>query len=105
MARFVAALRDGTLLPAVSLQRFFPSPVDQDAGSLRFAGSAPGISAGLEVDVPTHTVVVVLTNLAPRARHRRPAGSPAGCAASGTDAIPSSSRHAEDRRVTPTPQA
>lgn len=65
MVRFVAALRGGRLLSVTSLQRFFPNLVDQKAGSLGFAGGAPGISAGLEVDVPTDTVVVVLTNLDP----------------------------------------
>lgn len=65
MASFVAALRGGKLLSAASMQLFFPMLVDLKAGSLGFAGGAPGISAGLEVDVPTDTVVVVLTNLDP----------------------------------------
>lgn len=68
--RFVAALRDGRLLSAALLQRFFPGLAGQQAGGMGVLGGAPGISASLDVDTRTDTVVVVLTNLDPPCAER-----------------------------------
>lgn len=65
LARFVSALRDGRLLGTPTLQRFYPDMANPQSGGMGVAGGAPGISADLDVDLASDTVVVVLTNLDP----------------------------------------